>query len=82
MKDRPSTLTLDCWLDDGWYVGSSAKYPMFSQGESLAEVEANIQDAYRLVMAGGTPAFAPIPATARDKDLFLDTEKSRTALAN
>ena len=44
------TLTLDYWLDDGWYVGKLGEVPnVFSQGKSLAELKANIQDAYRLM---------------------------------
>ena len=46
----PCTLTLDYWLDDGWYVGKLREVPaVFSQGESLAELMVNIQDAYRLM---------------------------------
>ena len=46
----PRTLTLDYWIDDGWYVGKLREVPgVFSQGESLAELKANVQDAYRLM---------------------------------
>jgi predicted RNase H-like HicB family nuclease len=38
-------------MDDGWYVGKLKEVPgVFSQGESLEELEENIADAYRLVM--------------------------------
>lgn len=38
-------------MDDGWYVGKLKEVPgIFSQGESLEELEENIADAYRLVM--------------------------------
>lgn len=38
-------------MDDGWYVGNLKKVSsVFSQGESLEELEENIADAYRLVM--------------------------------
>ena len=54
----PCTLTLDYWLDDGWYVGKLREMPnVFSQGENMAELEANIQDVYRL-MAEDAPCFA------------------------
>ena len=54
-------LTLDFWLDDGWYVGKLREVPnVLSQGASLEELKANIQDAYRLMMKGAT---AP-PASA------------------
>ena len=44
--------TLEYWLDDGWYVGRLREIPgVFSQGETLAELRENIQDAYELVVA-------------------------------
>ena len=44
--------TLEYWLDDGWYVGRLTEVPgVFSQGESLEELEENIRDAYRLMLA-------------------------------
>ena len=55
------TLTLDYWLDDGWYVGKLREVPnVFSQGKSLAELKANIQDAYRL-MAEEAPSLPARP---------------------
>ena len=44
-------LTLEYWVDDDWYVGRLKEVPgVFSQGETLKELEKNIRDAYRLVM--------------------------------
>ncbi|MCF6287561.1 MAG: type II toxin-antitoxin system HicB family antitoxin [Candidatus Hydrogenedentes bacterium] len=35
-----------CWLDDGWYIGRLKEVPgVFSQGETLVELEENIRDA-------------------------------------
>ena len=43
-------LTLEYWLDDGWFVGRLRDVPgVFSQGETLAELEANIQEVYQLM---------------------------------
>ena len=43
--------TLEYWLDDGWYVGRIKEIPgVFSQGETLEELEENIIDAYTMVM--------------------------------
>ncbi|OGO39293.1 MAG: hypothetical protein A2Z03_01675 [Chloroflexi bacterium RBG_16_56_8] len=43
--------TLEYWLDDGWYVGGLKEVPgVFSQGESLQELEENVRDAYELMM--------------------------------
>ncbi|MCI0469044.1 MAG: type II toxin-antitoxin system HicB family antitoxin, partial [Nitrospirae bacterium] len=42
--------TLEYWLDDGWYIGKLKEVPgIFTQGESLEELEENIRDAYRLM---------------------------------
>jgi predicted RNase H-like HicB family nuclease len=38
-------------MDDGWYVGKLKEVPgVFSQGETLHELQENIQDAYDLVL--------------------------------
>jgi predicted RNase H-like HicB family nuclease len=43
--------TLEYWLDEGWYVGRLKEVPgVFSQGESLKELEENIRDAYHLMV--------------------------------
>ena len=43
--------TLEYWIDDGWVVGKLREIPgIFSQGESLAELEENIKDAYRIML--------------------------------
>ncbi|MGA8848472.1 MAG: type II toxin-antitoxin system HicB family antitoxin [Dehalococcoidia bacterium] len=42
--------TLEYWVDEGWYVGRLKEVPgVFSQGESLEELEENIRDAYHLM---------------------------------
>jgi predicted RNase H-like HicB family nuclease len=42
--------TLEYWLDDGWYVGRLKEVPgVFSQGETLEELRANIREAYHLM---------------------------------
>lgn len=44
------TFTLEYWRDEGWYVGRLKEVPgVMSQGESIAELEENIRDAYRLM---------------------------------
>ena len=43
--------TLEYWIDDGWYVGRLKEVPgVFSQGETLQELEENIQDACQLMV--------------------------------
>jgi predicted RNase H-like HicB family nuclease len=42
--------TLEYWIDEGWFIGRLKEVPgVFSQGETLAELEENIRDAYQLV---------------------------------
>ena len=44
--------TLEYWLEEEWYIGRLREVPgVFSQGESLQELEENIRDAYHLMMA-------------------------------
>jgi predicted RNase H-like HicB family nuclease len=39
---------LEYWTDEGWYVGRLKEVPgIFSQGETLEELEDNIRDAYK-----------------------------------
>lgn len=48
------TFTLEYWQDEGWYVGQLREVPgVFSQGETLTELEENIRDAYELVLEDG-----------------------------
>lgn len=43
--------TLEYWIDEGWYVDKLKKVPgVFSQGESLEELEENIRDTYSLMI--------------------------------
>jgi predicted RNase H-like HicB family nuclease len=43
--------TLEYWIDDNWYVGRLKEIPgVFSQGETLEELEENIIDAYSMVI--------------------------------
>ena len=42
---------LEYWIDNGWYVGRLSEVPgVFSQGETLEELQDNIRDAYYLMM--------------------------------
>ncbi len=44
--------TLEYWIDEGWYVGRLKEVSgVFSQGETLEELEGNIKEAYHLVMS-------------------------------
>jgi predicted RNase H-like HicB family nuclease len=51
--------TLEYWLDEGWYVGRLKEVPgVFSQGETLEELMANVQEVYQLMM----DETMPVPA--------------------
>ena len=42
---------LDYWKDGQWFVGRLPHVPgVFSQGVTLEELEANIRDAYKLML--------------------------------
>jgi len=45
------SFTLEYWEDAGGFVGRLHEIPgVFSQGDTLAELEENIRDAYELVL--------------------------------
>lgn len=61
--------SLEYWKDDGWYVGRLRGVPgIFSQGKTLKELEANIRDAYRMMMEDEEEA----PIGAHVKELALE----------
>ncbi len=46
-----TTFTYECWRDGVWYVGQLLEVPgVASQGKTRAELEANLRDAYQLVL--------------------------------
>ena len=50
-SEMSKTLTLEFWVDDGWFVGRLKEVPsVFSQGETIEELEENIRDAYHLML--------------------------------
>ena len=62
--------TLEYWIDDGWYVGKLKEVPgIFSQGESLDDLEENIKDAYTLMMQEERPVTR---SETRTKDITVD----------
>lgn len=63
--------TMEFWQDEGWYVGRLKEVPgVFSQGETLSELEENLRDAYDLVLADAEPA--PLPAGAESKAIEVE----------
>lgn len=53
--------TLEYWREDDWFVGRLKGVPgVFSQGKTLAELEANIAHAYSIMREGGEPIKADV----------------------
>lgn len=53
--------TLEYWIDEGWYVGRLKEVPgVFSQGETLEELQENIQEAYKLMMEEEEPLWISV----------------------
>ena len=64
-----STFTLEYWQDEGWFVGRLQEVPgCFSQGETLPELEGNIAEVYKLLLADEE---MPVPPSAMTKPLQL-----------
>jgi predicted RNase H-like HicB family nuclease len=57
MKSR---FTLEYWRDGAFYVGRLLEVPgVFSQGETMDELQENIQDAYDLMVTQERPLAPP-----------------------
>ncbi|MEI8133461.1 MAG: type II toxin-antitoxin system HicB family antitoxin [bacterium] len=47
------TFTLEYWTENGWFIGELKELSnVFSQAESLEELERNIQEVYSLMHEG------------------------------
>ena len=54
------SFTLEFWPDAGGYVGRLREVPgVFSQGDTLPELEDNIRDAYAVVLADAVDEAVP-----------------------
>ena len=43
--------TVEYWQDDGWFIGKLKEVPsVFSQGETLKELQENLEDAYHMML--------------------------------
>jgi predicted RNase H-like HicB family nuclease len=53
--------TLEYWIDEEWYVGRIKEVPgVFSQGETLNELEKNIREAYKLMIEEEEPVWTSV----------------------
>ena len=65
--------TLEYWKDDDWYVGRLKEVPgVFSQGETLEELEENVRDAYRLMMEDDTGILPHMHTPVYQKEIGMD----------
>ena len=65
--------TLEYWKDDDWYVGRLKEAPgIFSQGETLEELEENVKDAYKLMMEADEETLPRNHATVYQKEIGMD----------
>ncbi len=63
--------TLEYWIDDNLYVGRLKEVPgIFSQGETLKDLEENIQDAFELMMEEDSRNFLRVDA--QTKEIILE----------
>lgn len=61
------TFTLEYWQDEGWYIGRLKEVAgVMGQGETIAELEDNVRDPYRL-MTETEPA--PVAATVFTREI-------------
>ena len=62
--------TVEYWKDDGWFVGKLKEVPgVFSQGETLKELQENIDDAYHVMLE---TAAAPTQPGAQTLELEVE----------
>ena len=62
--------SLEYWIDDGWYVGRIKEVPgVFSQGETLEELENNIREVFSLMQEENK--IYPFPSTHYEKELRI-----------
>jgi len=61
---------LEYWVDDNYYVGKIKEVPgVFSQGETLEELEENIRDAYQMMISEENFPFTA--AEIHSKDMVI-----------
>jgi predicted RNase H-like HicB family nuclease len=64
------TLTLEYWRDNQYYVGRVLEIPgVFSQGNTLEELERNIAKAYELLLADSAPLTLTVPSETKEIEI-------------
>ena len=73
--------TLEYWIDDEWYVGRIKEIPgVFSQGATLEELEENIADAYKMILAEKDEYIPSVEI--KEKDVSLQVWKETNSSKN
>ncbi len=63
--------TLEYWIDDEWYVGRIKEVPgVFSQGETIEELEENVKDAFKLMTE--EDSHSHLHPVAQTKEIILE----------
>jgi len=63
--------TLEYWMDEDWFVGRLREVPgVFSQGETLEELIANVQEVYHLMLEDALP---PITTETRTMEVGIES---------
>jgi predicted RNase H-like HicB family nuclease len=63
--------TLQYWQDEGWFVGRLKEVPgVFSQSETLEQLEENIRDAYRLLLQEQQ---VDLPPSLQSREITIST---------
>jgi predicted RNase H-like HicB family nuclease len=64
-----TTMTLEYWRDDDWFVGRLREVPgCFSQGATVEELENNVREVYELLLADDD---VPVPSNTMTKSLLI-----------
>ena len=72
VKKMANSFTLEYWLDEEWYVGRLKEAPgVFSQGETLKELKANILDAYKMMIKEEPQMQHPKSMTRNLSNIFI-----------
>ena len=64
------SFTMEYWPDDGWLVGRLRENPgIFSQGETVEELRANLQEALQLMLEDNEDS---VPTQRESREVELD----------
>ena len=73
------TFTMEYWPDGDWLVGRLKEVPgVFSQGETLSELEDNLRDAYRMMMEDA----APLPTGIQTRELRITIARDESLISD